>query len=164
MPSSVNIVFTNTKKANFVSLAIKLFIWAPYNHVALEMNEHYFEAVGDGAHWTSREHFLATKDIRAKFSIQLNELQSSRLCTAIDEYEGTPYDFRAVLGLALVRLGWKHNPMANGAKKLFCSELVYNLLVDCDVIQKTTEPELLDPKRLLRYLENSKNPAVSRLF
>lgn len=166
----IKILFTAPKKSELVSLGIKLLTWAPYSHVALQVDGRVFHATADGSQWTTLEDFSVRHRIAACFEIILRPSDSRQLVDICTKLKGVPYDYSAVGGLALYRLaymlGWKmkNNPLRNNAQFLFCSELAYEVLSRLKIVPKTKTPELLDPKRFLRYLEAAKLPHIKRIF
>jgi hypothetical protein len=165
MPCLVKIIFTKPQKLSFLSLGIQLFTWAPYNHAAIGLNDSntppnfvYYEALGDGVTITGKAQLERRDKIMAQFTLELNEQHQRKLSQLCKSFQGTPYDWRAVAGIALHRLGWHGNPLARNENRVFCSEFVYRVLQIVGVVPKSEEPELLDPKRLLRYLEAASIP------
>ena len=150
--------------------AIRLFIWAPYCHTAIGFKDFIFESVARGAVWTSLKRFNAKNKVIAKFDIQLNQTQYTKLCALCKTVEKTPYDWRAVMGLAMTRLralfGSKSttNVVQNGRRYMFCSELAYILLCDLGILDAKVQSDFLDPKRFLRYLEAAKDARIVRKF
>lgn len=162
---TLSVYFVRPKKwYDLYAWAIRLFIWAPYCHTAIGFNDFIFESVARGAIWTPLKRFRAKNKVIAKFDITLTRDQYVKLRDLCRSVEKTPYDWRAIINLALYKLGRKPLFPDNGRKYLFCSELACVLLQDLGLLPKNVDAEFMDPKRFLRLLEAAKNPLIVRKF
>ena len=166
----MQVIFTRPRKGDFLCWSIRLLTWAPYCHVALRVQDRIFHAVTNGCLWADEQSFAQKNKIVACFDIKLNDSQQSSLLQACKKIVGTPYDWSGVVGLGLMRLAhlvgyeMRDNPLKNNSQFMFCSELAYRVLSSLKLIPVSRSPELLDPKRFLRWLEKAKNPLIKRLF
>ena len=144
--------------------AIRLFIWAPYCHTAIGFSNKIFEAVGDGATWSTLKRFNAKNKTIALFEIELSQAQHVKLLSLCKRIEKTPYDWRAIVNLAFYKLGLRPIYPDNGRKYLFCSELAFVILQDLGLLPEGQKPDYMDPKRFLRYLEKANDPAIIRIM
>lgn len=153
----VRVVFTRPRRSSLVALAIRLLTWAPYSHVAFGVGALYIEAVDSGVELTSGTTFVTKNVIVESFDVTLAH---ASFWAALAPLRHKPYDWLGVVGIGWYRvlryMGFapKTNELAAGRDALFCSELVYRVLQSAGICPKVANPELLDPKRLLRLLES----------
>lgn len=153
-------------KLDLMAWAVRLLTWAPYSHAALQFNNKIFHAVKEGSVWTDFADFDKRHETIAMFEVSLDDLLRSKLLAIANKLEKIPYDWLGVVGIALHKMfGLRRNILRTGKKAIFCSELCYYLLVMIGVIKASEafDPELFDPKKLLRYLEKSSSPNLKRL-
>ena len=119
------------------SWLIRLFEWSPFSHVYIKTQTRLtdqrliYQASGVQVNFMGEKYFRERAEIYEEFMFEISDEAYRMYLRWAIENAGAPYGFKAVLGIALMRLfSLKRNPFADGQCSQFCSELALRALHD----------------------------------
>lgn len=96
--AKLQIIFTSSD--NFVGRAIKYLTGEPYTHVALRLGDEVLHSSLKGVETTTWTEFKSTRKVEASLFVNPQPTEpSARFASIFAEYEGSGYDYRALLWL-----------------------------------------------------------------
>ncbi len=107
-----------------------------------------------GVNFINRENFLLHSRVIHEVELEVGDELHRRAMQFCVDKSGARYDFKGLLGKALVRLGLrKTNPWDDGLVSVDCTELVEAILVESGM-DVPLDPSVSGPKALYEYLRN----------
>lgn len=153
----IQIGFSRPKKVfPIFSWAIRLVEWTSYSHVYVKSFSSIadeflvYQASGTQVNFMGFCYFSRVAHVVKEFEFEISEEAHKAYLKWAIRMSGAPYGLKAVLGILLVRcFNLKRNPLSDGEKTWFCSELAGRVLSDfMGAHFPPEELEMAGPKKL----------------
>ena len=125
------------------SWLIRLVTWSPVSHAYIKLSlgeldkKIIFQASGLVVNMIGEDLFDLKENIYKEFTLDIADAKHKEILQYAIDQLGQPYNFKGVLGMAVVRIGkllgrkW-NNPFGYNSSGAFCSELVAYILETYD--------------------------------
>lgn len=136
----------------------------PYSHAYIKIHcteidrDIYYQASHSMVNFMSSDQFQGQEMVIKEFTFQMPDDEVTKVSQLMYEQLGKPYGVMEIIGLAAVVIcGWFgkkiQNPVKDGPKEFYCSELVAYFLEQCEGIELPKDLEDMTPLDLYNFVQ-----------
>lgn len=162
MSKRIYIGLSKPKKVKLFSFLISLILGKPYSHCYIRWKTSWgfdavYEASGFSIKFVGGDIWHDRNKIYKEWPIDISlQKYHSTFLPYLMRISGTQYGFVQIVGILIALIfKLKHNPFGDKNKKMVCSELVYYILTEVFKKNWDSNPDIVTPKDIERYLDGN---------